>query len=1131
METPPSPLALFVRRALDPEKSRAPAFAWHSFERDPVTWSYARTYRAAAAAAAKVSNVTGARGAPPPKVSPLQTSPEHRAHCVGVFVSEGPGLLLLTLAVGLCGCAFVPLSKHDPPRRLAAAMRDAAVSLAVVDDDFAARRARDALAILSRDETSGGTESDALEVRVLNLSELLDVGAFEDASSAESGDDATRLKTETNAFPTETDALVLELADLDLDACLERHPDRVSHVFFTSGSTGTPKGCVATRSALAWFAEGKKQTHELDFSSVVLVASPHVFDPSLGDFYASLASGGCVALCPEARLKSNLGLCLLKTKATHLTTTPTALGSVVLNENDAKESLDAKGDFKNASSRSAFPYLRVVALGGEPTPRSLADAWLGRVPVLANTYGVTECCVYQTFSKMEINDPETRRRLGDAFPGARMIHAAPPGDDPANEARVDETSSRDLSPLRVSRLPDDDAEKSEKSENDSSLAELWLGGPQVGLGYAGDPKLTDARFKVVLHADGSEERLFRTGDITKLVPGVGRVLVGRGDGQVKIRGRRVELGEIEAAMRECLADVLSDVAVTATGKKNADGGSDGALVAWAVARDEQKKTKKAETHESDVSDASSLSYSTPTATTCDAMRYVLSSSVPEYMLPARFAFIRAARLPITASGKTARRVLARLPPPPPPDRGHGKDASRTNSRRFSRRERALASIVKHAWSTELGVPPHAIERASRFAELGGDSMVAARVCRAVHAATLGKNTNGAEDVGAHGEFLTGALAPASLAGDISLGAFVSRIAADLRTGLETDADGNDDEEEEEKEEEEDDDFSSDRLGSDDESAAAGVSLLYRAAREDAAGIVRALLRSGVPVDGWRTSARGVTNDAQEGASSVARNKTKTKTKTKNQKEALFASSPLHAACAAGAEATVLVLLERGALPNARARRGATPLHLAAAAAKPFSVEGLRRVLAFADGAEKTSASNESAFSELKTTHSARRDGRDKRLSALASLDDDRQSVLHYAARVGTSATITEWLIDTAETLHGQKRMGATSLRGSGVELHQSENAFAESRDVGGRTAMHWAALNGHRAVVAALLHRGASRSVADANGETPVQLAERRALCSARDRPDGERASRWGDVAALLGGAGTTKHLKKSLAP
>ena len=255
METPPSPLALFVRLARDPAGSRAPAFAWHSFERDPVTWSYARTYRAAAAAAAKVSNVVRARGAPPPKVSPLQTSPEHRAHCVGVFVSEGPGLLLLTLAVGLCGCAFVPLSKHDPPRRLAAAMRDAAVSLAVVDDDFAARRARDALEIVSREKNGdGGTESDALETRVLRLSELFDVGAFEDAASSESGDER-RLERET-----ETDALVSELADLDLDACLERHPDRVSHVFFTSGSTGTPKGCVATRGALAWFAEGKKKT-------------------------------------------------------------------------------------------------------------------------------------------------------------------------------------------------------------------------------------------------------------------------------------------------------------------------------------------------------------------------------------------------------------------------------------------------------------------------------------------------------------------------------------------------------------------------------------------------------------------------------------------------------------------------------------------------------------------------------------------------------------------------------------------------------------------------------------------------------------------------------------------------------
>ena len=214
-----------------------------------------------------------------------------------------------------------------------------------------------------------------------------------------------------------------------------------------------------------------------------------------------------------------------------------------------------------------------------------------------------------------------------------------------------------------------------------------------------------------------------------------------------------------------------------------------------------------------------------------------------------------------------------------------------------------------------------------------------------------------------------------------------------------------------------------------------------------------------------------------------------------EKTNLFVSSPLHAACGAGAEAAAAVLLEGGALPRARARRGATPLHLAAGAARLFSAEGLRRVLARADEGGKSSKS-----------------------SALAFLDDDKQSALHYAARAGAAAGAVEWLMDTAETLQTQKRLGF------GVRV-----AFSEWRDVWGRTAMHWAALNGHGAVVAVLLKKGASPRVADARGETPVALAERRALCSARERPDGERASRWGDIATLLGGAGTTKHLKKSL--
>lgn len=85
-------------------------------------------------------------------------------------------------------------------------------------------------------------------------------------------------------------------------------------------------------------------------------------------------------------------------------------------------------------------------------------------------------------------------------------------------------------------------------------------------------------------------------------------------------------------------------------------------------------------------------------------------------------------------------------------------------------------------------------------------------------------------------------------------------------------------------------------------------------------------------------------------------------------------------------------------------------------------------------------------------------------------------------------------------------------------------------DAWGRTPLHWAAVNGHRAACVALLDAGASASAVDDAGETPTDAAERRALCSARERPDGARASTWGDIATLLGGSGRTKHLKARLA-
>ena len=88
---------------------------------------------------------------------------------------------------------------------------------------------------------------------------------------------------------------------------------------------------------------------------MVLVASPHTFDPSLGDLFATWAAGGCAALCPRAALFVSLGACLSAVNATHVLTTPAMLATIRL-------------------PPPPLPALRVVALGGEPMPRALAAA-------------------------------------------------------------------------------------------------------------------------------------------------------------------------------------------------------------------------------------------------------------------------------------------------------------------------------------------------------------------------------------------------------------------------------------------------------------------------------------------------------------------------------------------------------------------------------------------------------------------------------------------------------------------------------------------------------------------------------------------------------------------------------------
>ena len=995
-------------------------------------WSYARVASAAHAAASRLHALVPAlRTSIPPDLSP-HLAPDCRARTVGVLVDEGAALAVAFAAIHVAGAAFVPLSARDPATRLRDAIEDAACVAVIADraNDViagAAERLAEAIAASARPRA----------VAVVDVSEVF---APEDGTSTCVAD-----------------------SDFDFAARPEWRPraSALSHVYFTSGSTGRPKGCLATHGQLARYARAKNEAHGVDEGSVVLVASPPTFDPFAGDLAATWSAGATVAMCPRASLFASLGRCLEASRATHALTTPAMLRTVPGVVSDASDTAPGGGRFE---------ALRTLALGGEPTPASLAAAWRPRTRALANTYGVTECCVYQAFHEISAapaagEDGESSfsassaslRGLGAPLGECRFIFAREPGDDPDD------------------RLP-------ERSPPGAvELAELWIAGPTVGRGYANAPALTEERFRVDGDGDGDGDGeyglCFRTGDIVRRAwPADGGAcvveIVGRRDAQVKINGQRVELGEIERATVSAAPAMATAAAVALAPARELHGGG---LVAWFVPTWPL----------GDDDDASVDVPSSPGALACDAMRWLLSGRVPRHMLPRLFAVAR--ELPMTSSGKVSRRALLERGLPPPPDRGAGGGGGAT--RGGLGRSKAFASVVARAWTSALGGV--AVDRASHFAELGGDSLAALRACQELHAvfrAAAGGGDFGdgreteteTEDVGAFGEALAGALAPAKLLQRPTLGAYVRFLqdAADAGELPGAAAILARDEEEEEEEASGSDDGDGDAR--DDEEKDEGVALLFRAAADASPAssrVARALLDAGVPVDG-RSSRRDGSH-----------------------------LTPLHVACGAGprAEDTARTLVAAGADRRARTRRGRTPFLVAAARG---SVALLAALLEGAAGTADVSA-------------------------IVDAVDEDGQTALHVAARAGAAGAVLDFICDVSE---GGAPPGAAAKKKPSAKKPSAKKPAATSKstkppitrraDVWGRTPLHWASVNGHRAACDALTRRGADVGAVDAFGETPVDAAERRALCAAKDRPDGERASRWGDIATALGGSGRTKHLR-----
>jgi amino acid adenylation domain-containing protein len=429
------------------------------------------------------------------------------------------------------------------------------------------------------------------------------------------------------------DTPLTTFADSDLDASeTGLHEGHLAYVIYTSGSTGRPKGVMNEHRGIVNRLHWMQQAYALTPDDVVLQKTPFGFDVSVWEFFWPLMAGARLVLArPDGHKDPEyLGELIRANGVTTLHFVPSML-QVFLARPDAA---------------AGCASLRRVVCSGETLPAALARQCRERLPHarLYNLYGPTEAAVDVSAWTCGSDD-------GDAVPIGRPI---------ANTRLylLDDA----LRPVPV-----------------GVAGELYIGGVQVARGYLNRPDLTAQRFVPDPFVEGA--RLYRTGDLGSWRADGAIAYLGRNDFQIKLRGQRIEPGEIEAQLRAL--DGIAEAAVLA----REDRAGALALVAYVVPTSSNETPEPAQ------------------------LRSRLAGRLPDYMLPA--AYVHLATLPLNGNGKLDRKAL-----PPPQDEAFSHQAFAPPQGEV---EQALAAI----WSPLLGV--ERIGRHDSFFALGGHSLLAVQL--------------------------------------------------------------------------------------------------------------------------------------------------------------------------------------------------------------------------------------------------------------------------------------------------------------------------------------------------------------------------------------------------------------------
>jgi surfactin family lipopeptide synthetase A len=410
-------------------------------------------------------------------------------------------------------------------------------------------------------------------------------------------------------------------------------PEDLAYILYTSGSTGTPKGVQVTHRNLACSTHARLNYYK-DSPERFLLLSSYAFDSSVAGIFHTLTTGGTLVIPPaEFRWETeHLTRLIVENQITHTLTIPSLYGEI----------LDGAGADRLVSLRS-------VIVAGEACPRQLVNLHYEVLPhaSLFNEYGPTEATVWSTVFECEPGGGESSIPIGRPIANTRVY-----------------LLDRHMQPVPAG-VP----------------GELYIGGEGVAGGYVNQTILTEKCFVHDCFSSNPESRLYRTGDLARHLPGGDLEFLGRRDLQVKIRGLRVELDEIETVVNQHPA--IRDVAVVPRIQPSGDS----TLVAFLASHSNQ-------------------------STSAAELRAFLRTRLPGYMVPATFQFLDT--LPRTSNGKIDRQKLAST------EIVLQEPAGGSNGPRNEVEQRLLV-----IWKNVLQTPSDDVTQ--DFFELGGHSLLAAKL--------------------------------------------------------------------------------------------------------------------------------------------------------------------------------------------------------------------------------------------------------------------------------------------------------------------------------------------------------------------------------------------------------------------